>query len=96
MLNEHRKIWGTLDKIAYIHDLSASGLARLAGLDPTAFNRSKRKYPSGKPRWPSTESVCKVLHATHTTWPQFITYLESIEDAGADDDMGELKLRKAA
>ncbi|MCU0987333.1 MAG: helix-turn-helix transcriptional regulator, partial [Acetobacteraceae bacterium] len=39
------------------------GLARKAGLDPTTFNRSKRVTGEGKPRWPSTESVSKVLDA---------------------------------
>ena len=49
------------------HALSASGLARRAGLDPTAFNKSKRWSADGRARWPSTESLAKVLEATGTT-----------------------------
>ena len=60
----HSEIWRALDRLAAKHGLSASGLARRAGLDPTAFNKSKRKSPTGKPRWPSTESVSKCLTAT--------------------------------
>jgi len=33
-------------------------------LDPTTFNPSKRTMPDGRPRWPSTVSLAKVLDAT--------------------------------
>jgi phage repressor protein C with HTH and peptisase S24 domain len=62
----HDDIWRALDSLAAEHGLSASGLARRAGLDPTAFNPSKRTGPDGRARWPSTESVAKVLAATGT------------------------------
>lgn len=58
---EHRKIWAALDMLADRHSMSVSGLAKLAGLDPTTFNKSKRHSSDGKPRWPSTESLSKVL-----------------------------------
>ncbi|MGN0929569.1 MAG: hypothetical protein ACI4N3_02925 [Alphaproteobacteria bacterium] len=76
MDKEHSKIWKTIDKIAYINGISVSALAKKAGLDATAFNKSKRFYPSGKFRWPSTESICKVIRATNMTWEQFTKYLE--------------------
>ncbi|WP_431283342.1 S24 family peptidase [Humitalea sp. 24SJ18S-53] len=59
----HEDVWRALDALAAEHGLSASGLARRAGLDPTAFNPSKRTGPDGRARWPSTESVAKVLNA---------------------------------
>jgi phage repressor protein C with HTH and peptisase S24 domain len=59
----HDDIWRAIDALAAEHGLTASGLARKAGLDPTTFNRSKRITGEGKPRWPSTESVSKVLDA---------------------------------
>jgi phage repressor protein C with HTH and peptisase S24 domain len=61
---KHEDIWRALDTLAAEYGLSASGLARRAGLDPTTFNPSKRKLTDGRPRWPSTESVAKVLEAT--------------------------------
>ncbi len=76
MDTEHSKIWGTIDKIAYINGISVSALAKKAGLDATAFNKSKMFYPSGKFRWPSTESICKVMRATGLSWEQFSKYLE--------------------
>jgi phage repressor protein C with HTH and peptisase S24 domain len=33
-------------------------------LDATTFNPSKRRMPDGRARWPSTESIAKVLDAT--------------------------------
>ena len=55
-----------IDALAAENGLSASGLARRAGLDATAFNPSKRTGADGRARWPSTESVAKVLSATGT------------------------------
>ena len=68
----HAQIWSALDRLAARSGLSASALARRAGLDPTTFNRSKRITPDGRPRWPSTESVAKALTATGTTIDSFV------------------------
>ena len=38
----HSQIWRAIDALAARHGLSPSGLAKLAGLDPTTFNKSKR------------------------------------------------------
>ena len=59
----HDDIWRAIDTLAAENGLSPSGLARKAGLDPTSFNTSKRTG-GGKSRWPSTESLAKVLQAT--------------------------------
>ena len=68
----HTQIWGAIDALAAQYSLSPSGLAKIAGLDPTTFNRSKRETPDGRLRWPSTESISKVLQATSSTLEQFI------------------------
>lgn len=67
----HKQIWGALDALAEKHGLSASGLAKKAGLDPTSFNPSKRLGPEGRERWPTTESVAKVLNAVGGTLDEF-------------------------
>jgi phage repressor protein C with HTH and peptisase S24 domain len=59
--------------------MTASGLAKKAGLDPTTFNKSKRITPEGRPRWPSTESVAKALAATNT---KIDTFVSLITDGG--------------
>jgi phage repressor protein C with HTH and peptisase S24 domain len=62
----HAKLWKALDALARREGASPSGLARRAGLDATSFNPSKRFGPGEppRPRWPSTESLTRVLEAT--------------------------------
>lgn len=72
----HDDIWIAIDRLANASGYSTSGLAKKAGLDPTAFNRSKRMSPEGKPRWPSTESLSKILAVTNVTMNEFITYIQ--------------------
>ena len=67
----HTDIWRAIDALAAEHGLSPSGLARKAGLDPTAFNPSKRSGADGRSRWPSTESIAKILAATGTEMAAF-------------------------
>jgi phage repressor protein C with HTH and peptisase S24 domain len=68
---KHEDIWRALDTLAAENGLSASGLAKRSGLDPTTFNPSKRIMPDGRNRWPSTESVAKVLNATGASLEAF-------------------------
>jgi phage repressor protein C with HTH and peptisase S24 domain len=68
----HDQIWTALDRLAERAGLSASGLAKRSGLDPTTFNKSKRITPDGRERWPSTESVAKALTATNQSIDHFV------------------------
>lgn len=68
---KHEDVWRALDTLAAENGLSASGLAKKAGLDPTTFNPSKRRMADGHLRWPSTESIAKVLNATGATLDGF-------------------------
>lgn len=72
----HRNLWKAIDKLAHENHLSPSGMARLAGLDPTTFNPSKRKSKYGQPRWVSFETLAKVLSITHTSFAEFAKYLD--------------------
>ncbi|GEO99207.1 S24 family peptidase [Methylobacterium haplocladii] len=73
----HDQIWMAIDRLAERYGYSASGLARRAGLDATSFNRSKRIGPDGRKRWPSTESVSKVLAATGAGLDDFLRLIVS-------------------
>jgi phage repressor protein C with HTH and peptisase S24 domain len=75
----HNAIWIAIDRLAESAGFSTSGLARKAGLDPTAFNRSKRISPEGKPRWPSTESIIKVLTVSGASLSDFTALVETRE-----------------
>jgi len=79
---KHADVWRAVDRLAQEHGLSASGLARRAGLDPTTFNKSKRTTREGKLRWPSTESVSKILAATDASINEFVSYMGEIGGAG--------------
>jgi len=69
----HRAIWDGIDALAHRHGHSVSALAKLAGLDATAFNVSKRISKDGRERWPSTESIAKVLEATGESFDTFLS-----------------------
>lgn len=70
----HSDIWNALDRLAAQLSTSPSGLARRAGLDPTTFNKSKRQSASGKDRWPSTESLSKVLSTIEMSFEDFARF----------------------
>lgn len=71
----HGEVWRGIDRLAKHHGLTASGLARRAGLDPTTFNPSKRVTKQSKLRWPSTESLAKILDATSTPFEEFVALM---------------------
>jgi phage repressor protein C with HTH and peptisase S24 domain len=73
----HSKVWNAIDALARRYGLSASGLAKRAGLDATAFNRSKRVTGEGRPRWPTTESLAKVLDATGASLEDFVALVRA-------------------
>ncbi|MDB5477997.1 MAG: putative peptidase family [Alphaproteobacteria bacterium] len=75
MTLKHQDIWRAIDLLAESHGLSASGLAKLAGLDPTSFNPSKRSTTDGRARWPSTETLSKIFQVTGEDFDRLPEYL---------------------
>jgi phage repressor protein C with HTH and peptisase S24 domain len=73
----HPQVWAAIDRLAARAGLSASGLAKRSGLDPTTFNKSKRVTAEGRARWPSTESIAKALAATGTTIDVFVELMNA-------------------
>ncbi|WP_119307124.1 helix-turn-helix transcriptional regulator [Cohaesibacter haloalkalitolerans] len=71
----HEGIWRAIDALALREDISPSTLARRAGLDSSIFNRSKRFQRDGRPRWPSTESIARILDATNLSVETFFVEL---------------------
>ena len=78
----HAQVWSAIDTLAGRYGMTASGLARKAGLDATTFNKSKRQTPDGRQRWPSTESIAMVLEATGASLDEFMGFLESRDRSG--------------
>ncbi|NLH79239.1 MAG: helix-turn-helix transcriptional regulator [Phyllobacteriaceae bacterium] len=92
----HERLWAAIDAIAARHGLSPSGLARRAGLDATAFNKSKRFTPDGRPRWPSTESVAKILVATGCDLVELVRLVDLRPLCGTADATTTARLQDAA
>jgi phage repressor protein C with HTH and peptisase S24 domain len=67
----HETVWAAIEAVARMRGLSLSALAVKAGLDATAFNRSKRRGPVGRAHWPSMETIAKVLVAAEVDFPTF-------------------------
>ena len=74
----HSQIWSAIDALAMRMNISVSGLAKKAGLDPTTFNKSKRSTNDGRERWPSTESLSKVLRATDSSLEDFVKIVAQV------------------
>lgn len=88
---KHDDVWRGIDRLADAFGYSPSGLAKKAGLDPTSFNKSKRYSPEGKARWPTTESIAKILAVTNASMTDFIN-LMGIEGEGKTTTPGLRKI----
>ena len=71
ILITHGQTWKALDNLAAANNMSASGLAVRCGLNATTFNKSKRVFSDGKPRWPSLCTIAKVLNTLHMSVSDF-------------------------
>lgn len=77
---KYENVWDAVDKLAQKHGLSPSGLAKLAGLDATTFNKSKRIRPDGKKRWPSLDSINRLLEIFNISFEQFYALSAGTEE----------------
>ena len=77
----HQQIWAAIDALAEQRGWSVGKLAVNAGLDATALNPSKRLGIGAKPRWPSTETLCKLLSASDISFSRFA---EMVDRAGRE------------
>lgn len=71
----HTDIWNAIEEFAKHNNMTCSGLAKSCGLDATTFNKSKRFTKFGQPRWPTTQSLAKILQATNSDIMDFVQYL---------------------
>lgn len=85
----HERVWAAIDALAQQNSLSTSGLAKRAGLDSTAFNKSKRFSSDGRARWPSTESIAKIIEATRSSLDDFFLLVEGSVGRGRESPTGQ-------
>ena len=86
----HRTLWAGIDLLARSRHLSLPQLALSAGLDQTALNPSKRIGADGKPRWPTTETLLKVLTASGTSLGEFSAMIETVTATEQDCPVQDL------
>ena len=89
---KHEQIWNAVDKLAESRGLSPSGLAKLGGLDATTFNKSKRIRPDGNKRWPSLDSINKILKLCGLSFEKFYALGANGEDNDLVDTIPFCKL----
>ncbi|MBB2205565.1 helix-turn-helix transcriptional regulator [Gluconacetobacter takamatsuzukensis] len=92
----HDDLWRALDVLAAERGLTPSGLARAAGLDPTSFNPSKRATAAGRPRWPGTESLSRVLDITGMSLEAFARLAGGQNPLAPTPHAGRPRLRLSA
>lgn len=73
----HEQVWTAIEIFAKERGLSCSGLAKRSGLNSTTFNKSKRYYTSGRPRWVSLESVSKIINFANISAVDFFKYVDN-------------------
>jgi len=84
---KHQQIWQAIDNVAATCGFSVSALAKHSGLDPTTFNRSKRTSHYGKERWPSTESLNKILNYLGMSMFDFVNQYLNENNASLDSNL---------
>jgi phage repressor protein C with HTH and peptisase S24 domain len=92
---KHAEVWTAIDRLARQNGYSASALARESGLDPTTFNKSKRSTREGKLRWPSTQSISKILWTTDSSLGEFVLLIGDAESDGMYRNIPLLKFARA-
>lgn len=65
---EHEILWATIEKIADSQGKTVSALARAAGLNPTVFNKSKRKNGYRMPTMATILAIMRVVGISWSDW----------------------------
>lgn len=73
--------WESLEKIAEREGIALSTLARQAGLDKTSMLPSKRYNLNGAMKWPSTETIGRVLNSLNISVQEYGAILAGTADA---------------
>jgi len=71
------ELWFAIKNLANNMNISCSRLAKISGLDPTTFNKSRHKSKYGQDRWISTYTLSRVMDATGLTLVEFARFLPS-------------------
>lgn len=70
-MSAHLALWSSIDFVAKLKKCSCSRLAINGNLDPTAFNKSKRRSKHGQEHWISFGSLIRALNGTNVSLIEF-------------------------
>lgn len=76
--SDHKRFWGVVDQIAKNKGISTSFLAKIAGMDATSFNKSKR-ISNGYYHMPNITTVMAILRACNLTWHDWARYWDAAQ-----------------
>jgi phage repressor protein C with HTH and peptisase S24 domain len=68
-------VWRGIDRLADEIGVTPARLARMAGLDQAVFGPTRRLKDNGELRWPSMDSLAKVLHVADISLGDFVNYM---------------------
>ncbi|MDF1748397.1 MAG: S24 family peptidase [Alphaproteobacteria bacterium] len=88
-------IWLGIDHLADQVGVSPARLARMAGLDQAVFSAGRRRKPDGELRWPSMESLAKVLQVSNVSLGDFVNYMHGDPSTRSGFKLPTLSLDKA-
>jgi hypothetical protein len=89
-------IWLGIDHLADQVGVSPARLARMAGLDQAVFSAGRRRKPNGELRWPSMDSLAKVLHVAGVSLGDFVNYMHGDPATRSGFKLPTLPLDRAA
>lgn len=72
---KQEEVWRGIDLLADELGVTPARLAKMAGLDQAVFSAGRRKRPNGGLRWPSMESLAKVLQVADISLGDFVNYM---------------------
>lgn len=68
-------VWRGIDRLADEVGVTPARLARMAGLDQAVFGPTRRIKENGEMRWPSMDSLAKVLRVAEISLGEFVNYM---------------------
>lgn len=86
LADQHAAVWAAIDALAGQRCVTLRGLALQAGLDRTSLRTATRfrQRPGKAPgstvlalRWPSTETIARLLRATNRGWDDWGRLVEA-------------------
>lgn len=80
---KQEEVWRGIDHLADEIGVTPARLAKMAGLDQAVFSAGRRKRPEGGLRWPSMDSLAKVLDVADISLGDFVNYMYGNPDTKA-------------